>query len=137
MGESKGEGGSWLYGIILMVSGGFILVTGILNSLGISVLNDYLGELAPELSVIWESTGWTHMAIGAWGIIGGIGLIKDQEWGWGISLVILTLVIITFLADVIAGLMSIMDILGWVKLAALIIAGVGIVYLLLTKEKYA
>ena len=52
MGESKGEGGSWLYGLILMVVGGFILVTGILNSAGIGALNDFLGSIAPELPMI-------------------------------------------------------------------------------------
>ena len=47
MGESKGEGGSWLYGIILMLAGGLILVTGVLNALGISVLCDLLSGIAP------------------------------------------------------------------------------------------
>ena len=79
------------------------------------------------------------MAIGAWGVVGGVGLIKDQEWGWGISLVVLSLVIVTFISDVIAGIMAMAwtSLIFWVQLAALIVAAVGIVYLLMTKEKYA
>ena len=144
MGESKGEGGSWLYGIILILAGGLILVTGLLNAFGISFLSDQLQNLGyPDLATMASSVGYLHMAIGAWGIIGGVGLIKDQEWGWGIALVVLSLVIVTFIVDVILGLKAAIetaiwtDWVLWIKLVALIVAGVGIVYLLMTKEKYA
>jgi hypothetical protein len=82
LGESKGEGGSWLYGIILILSGGFIFLTGLLNALGISLLSDLLTSIAPELAFLAGIAGYTNMAIGVWGIIGGVGLIKDQEWRW-------------------------------------------------------
>jgi len=142
MGESKGEGGSWLYGLILMIAGGFILINGILNALGITFLAGYLALVDPELAVLATSLGYIYLAIGAWGIIGGIGLIKDQEWGWGISLVVLSSVIVAFLADVVSAIMTMalfatFDLVIIIKLVAIIIAIVGIVYLLLTKEKYA
>ena len=139
MGESKGEGGSWLYGIILIATGGMILVIGLLNALGISIVAEVL-ELAGYgvLIPLVDSVGYMYMAIGAWGVVGGVGLIKDQEWGWGISLVVLSTVIVAFLAEIIVGFMAETwtDILLWIKLAALILAAGGIVYLLLTKEKY-
>ncbi len=140
MGESKGEGGSWLYGIILILSGGFILVTGILYCAGIGPIAEFFAGMSlGSLSILASAQGWIYMAIGGWGVIGGIGLIKDQEWGWGISLVVLSTVIITFLADVIAGIVTAnwADVMMWIKLIALIVAAVGIVYLLATKEKYA
>jgi hypothetical protein len=144
MGESKGEGGSWLYGLILILAGGLIVVTGLLNALGISFLSDQLQSLGySDLAAMASSVGYLHIAIGAWGIIGGVGLIKDQEWGWGIALVVLSLVIVTFIVDVILGLKAAIetsiwtDWVLWIKLVALIVAGVGIVYLLMTKEKYA
>ncbi len=140
MGESKGEGGSWLYGIILMASGAFIVVTGIMNLLGYNPIADWLPV---ELQYLAGATSYLYIGIGAWGIIGGIGLIKDQEWGWGISLMTLSLVIIAFGADIITNFIAAVqtadwsNITMWVELAALIIAIVGIVYLLMTKEKYA
>ncbi|MHA1130201.1 MAG: hypothetical protein ACTSQI_17385 [Candidatus Helarchaeota archaeon] len=139
MSTSKGEGGSWLYGIILILSGGFVIITGILNLLG---YNPIVAWLPVDLQYLASTTSYLSMAIGVWGIIGGIGLIKDQEWGWGIALVILSLVIVMFAVDVVVGIMAAVqtmnwtDINLWVKLVALIIAAVGIVYLLLTKEKY-
>ncbi len=139
MTTSKGEGGSWLYGIILMLAGGFVVITGILNLLGFNPIVDWLPS---ELQYLASTTSYLYIGIGAWGVIGGIGLIKDQEWGWGISLVILSLVIIMFAAEVVVGLMAAIqtadwsDISLWIKLVALIVAAVGIVYLLSTKEKY-
>ena len=139
MGESKGEGGSWLYGLILIIAGGFILVTGLLNALGISLIADLM---PPGFEFLASASGYVSMAIGAWGLVGGVGLIKDQEWGWGISLVVLSLVIVTFLTDVITGITAAIgsgvwtDWVMWIKLAALVVAAVGIVYLIMTKEKY-
>jgi len=144
MGESKGEGGSWLYGLILIIAGAFIVLTGILNLLGLNPLGDILGAIDPALAILASTTGWASILIGAWGFIGGIGLIKDQEWGWGVSLVILSYVIVTYLADfitivqaLIAGLITALGIVQWIELVVVIIASVGIVYLILTKYKYA
>jgi hypothetical protein len=122
--KSKGEGGSWLYGIILIIVGGFIATVGLLNLLGISILADLMALI---------------LVIGAWGVIGGIGLIKDQEWGWGISLVVLSAVIVTFLTNVITMFSGALfnDVILWIQFAAVVIAAIGIVYLLLTKYKYA
>ncbi|NVM27418.1 MAG: hypothetical protein HWN65_01140 [Candidatus Helarchaeota archaeon] len=136
MGESRGEGGSWLYGIILVLAGGFIVITGILNLAGFNPILDWLPV---DLKYLAGVSGYVEMAIGTWGIVGGVGLIKDQEWGWGISLVVLSLVIVKYLSDVIAGIMALdwNNINLWLKLVAVIIAAVGMVYLGLTKYKYA
>ena len=138
MSESKGEGGSWLYGLILIAAGAFILISGLLNALGISALADILEVALPGSEVLASSLGYIYIALGAWGIIGGVGLIKDQEWGWGISLVVLSSVIIAFLADAISAIMTLtFDLIAIIKVVTVVIAAVGIVYLLLTKEKYA
>ena len=141
MGESKGEGGSWLYGLILIIAGALIAITGILNVLG---LNPLSALLPPDLAALAGTTGYASILIGAWGFIGGVGLIKDQEWGWGISLVVLSFVIVTYLTDFIAvvsaligGTIPALSIIQWIEIVAVGIAAVGIVYLLLTKYKYA
>ena len=141
MGESKGEGGSWLYGILLILAGGFIALVGILDIAGVGLLQGVmeglgLGDIYSTLTAGLDAL---YITIGAWGVIGGIGLIQDQEWGWGISLVVLSAVIATFLTSVIAGMMAgtWQDIMLWIQFVAVVIAAVGIVYLLMTKEKYA
>ncbi len=148
MGESKGEGGSWLYGLILIIAGAFIVVTGLLNIIAphLNPVGFILTGIDPsgQLAALATITGWPSILVGAWGFIGGVGLIKDQEWGWGISLVVLSYVIVTFLADFIIVLDALFKMLitsisitQWIELVAIIIAAVGIVYLLLTKYKYA
>ncbi len=136
MPESRGEGGSHLYGILLIIAGGFTVATGILNLVG---YNPIIEWLPPYLDFLAGTLGWTIIGIGAWGIIGGVGLLRDQEWGWGISLVVLSIVIITFISEVIGGfiIQDWFNINMWIKLGAMIVAGVGIAYLLLTKYKYA
>jgi hypothetical protein len=142
MSESKGKGGSWLYGILLILSGAFILVMGILNILG---FNPIAGLLPSEFSGLVGISGYRDLVIGAWGIIGGVGLIKDQEWGWGVSLVVLSVVIVLTITNVITGIMAVIggDLTGlytitfWLYIVPFIIAVVGIIYLLATKYKYA
>jgi len=139
--ESKGKGGSWLYGLLLIIAGAFIAVTGILNIAGLNPLTLILEDISPGMGILSSTTGWTSIVLGAWGFIGGVGLIKDQEWGWGISLVVLSIVIVTFLVDFIT-ILSMMpailpSIVQWIEIGAVAVSAVGIVYLLLTKYKYA
>ena len=103
MPESRGKGGSHLYGILLIIAGGFIAVTGILNLVGYNPLVEWLPA---DLDFLAGTLGWTTIGIGAWGVIGGVGLLRDQEWGWGISLVVLSLVIITFISEIIGGFLN-------------------------------
>ncbi len=139
--SSKGEGGSWLYGLLLIIAGAFIVLTGIMNVAGWNPLGPLL---PPDLQVLASTTGWTSIIIGAWGFIGGVGLIKDQEWGWGISLVVLSVVIVTYLVDVIsiisasiANPLIVPSVIQWIEIGAVVVSAIGIVYLLLTKYKYA
>jgi hypothetical protein len=136
--SSKGEGGSWLYGLLLIIAGAFIVLTGIMNVAGWNPIGPLL---PPELQVLASTSGWMSIVIGAWGFVGGVGLIKDQEWGWGISLVVLSVVIVTYLIDVIT-VISLMPavlptIIQWIEIGAVVVCAIGIVYLLLTKYKYA
>jgi len=139
-GTSKGAGGSKLFGIVLIIAGAFIAIIGILNVVGFNPLKDVLPQDYKFLAGI---TGWSNIVIGAWGFIGGVGLTQSQEWGWGISLVVFSTVIVTFIAEVYYGILAAMtsgnwsDFTMWLKLVAIGLSAVGIVYLLLTKYKYA
>lgn len=143
---SSGEGGSWFYGIILIVAGAFLLINSILNLIGwnpIAVLGAMTGSDAALRAV--QTSAYTDMVISAWAVIGGIGLIKDQEWGWGVSLLILTYVIVKFLFEIIQSIavlvaapaLAIYSINVWIYVILFVIAAVGVVYLLATKVKYA
>ncbi|MHA1785231.1 MAG: hypothetical protein ACTSVY_08915 [Candidatus Helarchaeota archaeon] len=143
---SSGEGGSWFYGLILIIAGAFLIVNGILNLVGWNPLVAFAGTTGSEAALRAAATsGSLDLLIAGWAIIGGVGLIKDQEWGWGISLVILSYVIVKFLSDIIQAIsamiaapaLAIYSINVWIYVILFIIAAFGIAYLLITKKKYA
>jgi len=144
---SKGEGGSWLYGILLMAAGVFVMVLGVLDLLNMNFVYNYLLALpgGSEIVTLLPTVGITNFVIGVFGILGGYGLIIDQEWGWGISMLILVYTSVQTIVYMINAMISmsfnpsllIASAVFWVALVALVIAVVGIIYLGLTKYKYA
>ena len=138
---SKGEGGSWFFGILLIVIGAFLVLNGILNLVGWNPM--VMLSADPVAARAVGTSSWTDLCIAGFAIIGGIGLIQDQEWGWGISLVILTYTVVKFLGDSIAAILAIANnpVGAWsvsvvMYIGILIVGAIGIVYLLLTKFKY-
>ena len=91
------------------------------------------------------TVGITNFVIGLFAILGGYGLIIDQEWGWGISMLILVYTAtqsVVYLINTIISMsvnpsLLIVSAIFWVALAVLVIAIVGLIYLGLTKYKYA
>ena len=142
---SKGKGGSWLYGFILMASGVLILVLGVMDLLNYNFIWNYIASEIPDGAQIAEMipvAGVTNFVIGIFAVIGGYGLIIDQEWAWGISMLILAYTAvqaIVYIASNISASPS--DIFGqtsfYVGIVVLIIAIGGLIYLGLTKYKYA
>jgi hypothetical protein len=145
---SKGAGGSWLYGIILMAAGAFVIVLGVLDLLNMNFIHNYLLSEVPggaEIAALLPTVGVTNFVIGIFAIIGGYGLIIDQEWGWGISMLILVYTTAQAMVYMITNLISlslnpsliIASAVFWISLVTTIVAILGIVYLGLTKYKYA
>jgi hypothetical protein len=143
---SKGAGGSWLYGIILMAAGAFIIVLGVMDLLNMNFITTYLIDQGyGDIAAMLPTTGVINFVIGVFAIIGGYGLIADQEWGWGISMFILVYTAaqaIIYMINTINNLgMNPSSILAsavfWISIVATVVAIVGLVYLGLTKEKYA
>ena len=143
---SKGEGGSWLYGIILMVAGGFVIALGILDLFNITFLHDFLIFYdQPGIAAMLPTLGVTNFVIGAFAVIAGVGLIIDQEWGWGIAMVILvytaaqSIVYLVNSATELSISPSSINALGVLvaSIAATAVAVIGLAYLGLTKYKYA
>ncbi|NVM29603.1 MAG: hypothetical protein HWN65_12245 [Candidatus Helarchaeota archaeon] len=132
---SKGEGGSWLYGIILMATGAFIIALGVLDLLNIDAISDLLISLGlTDWTAMLPTLGITNFVIGAFAFIAGYGLIEDQEWAWGISMFILVYIaaqsIVYIVTSTTVGVLA-------VSIVATAVAAVGLVYLGLTKYKYA
>lgn len=143
---SKGEGGSWLYGIILMAAGAFIIALGVMDLLNMNFISTYLIDQGySDIAAMLPTTGVINFVIGFFAIIGGYGLIADQEWGWGISMLILVYTAaqaIIYAINTINNLamnpsLILASAVFWIAIIAVVVAIVGIVYLGLTKEKYA
>lgn len=143
---SKGKGGSWLFGFVLMAGGVLILVLGVLDLLNYNFIWNYISDIVgSEVAGMIPLAGVTNFVIGIFAVIAGYGLIVDQEWAWGISMLILaytgvqavvyiatnTLPIITNPSDLLASASF------WVGIVVLIISIAGLIYLGLTKYKYA
>ncbi len=144
--ESKGKGGSWLYGFILMGSGIFITVLGILELMNYSLVYTLLVENGVEdFAVMMSIGGVMNFIIAIFAIGAGFGLIIDQEWAWGISMLVLVFSTGVSIKNIIERFMSLginpNDPLavGIIVISFVIIgiSVVGLIYLGLTKYKYA
>ena len=143
---SKGEGGSWLYGIILMATGAFIIVLGVLDILNIDFISDFLlSQGWADWAAMLPTMGVTNFIVGSFAVIAGYGLVIDQEWGWGIAMFILvytagqaTVRVVSSVNELLLSPSS-LNALGTLVVAtvATVVAVVGLAYLGLTKYKYA
>ncbi|MBD3230183.1 MAG: hypothetical protein GF329_18535 [Candidatus Lokiarchaeota archaeon] len=145
---SKGKGGSWVFGFVLMASGILILILGVMDLLNFNFIWNYISTVVPDGSEIANMipvAGVTNFVIGIFAIIGGYGLIIDQEWAWGISMLILTYTAVQAVVYIATNFLPMItspsDLLAsstfWVGLVVLIISVIGIIYLGITKYKYA
>ena len=144
--ESKGKGGSWLYGFILMGTGTLLTILGILELLGYSYIYSFLVANGQEdVAVMLSIGGILNLVVAMFAIAGGFGLIIDQEWAWGISMLVLTYTIGASILNIIESTLSLgvnpsdtyaAAILG-VSMIMIIVGAIGVVYLGLTKSKYA
>lgn len=143
---SKGEGGSWLYGIILMMGGVLFFILGLLELLNISFIYAYLVDQGlTDIAVMLPVMGVPNFAISFFAVIAGYGLIVDQEWGWGIAMFILVYTATQSIVNITATVINlsynpsliISNVFFWLSIFSLVIAVVGLIYLGLTKYKYA
>ncbi|MHA1270039.1 MAG: hypothetical protein ACTSPY_09665 [Candidatus Helarchaeota archaeon] len=144
--ESKGKGGSWLYGFILMAGGIMMLILGMVDLMGYNFIYNYLvsvgySDIASSLPV----AGVMNFVVGVFAIIAGYGLIIDQEWAWGIAMFILVYATIQSIVYIIQNYLSYLtspslllaQTMFWVSIVIVIVAIAGLIYLGLTKYKYA
>ena len=144
--ESKGKGGSWLYGFILMGTGVLLLILGILELLGYSYIYSFLVANGQEdVAVMLSIGGILSLVVAMFAIAGGFGLIIDQEWAWGISMLVLTYTIAASILNLIESNLSLSvnpsdvnaSAIFLTSIVMVVVAAIGVIYLGLTKYKYA
>ena len=102
-----------LLNIILMVLGALFVILGVTQILpyfGV-VLPGWLGDVISgsegAMALIGQA-GLVTTVLGVWCFIAGIGLMREQEWAWGIGLVVLSLMFVN----------SIGALIGWISIPA-------------------
>jgi len=143
---SKGKGGSWLYGFILMGLGILVIALGLLDLLNYNEVAGFLTDNGfADLALMIAIPGVVNFVIGLFSVIAGFGLIIDQEWAWGISMLILcySTVMGAVYAFQQTASISVNPSNVWslpiisISIVVIIISIAGLLYLGLTKYKYA
>ncbi len=129
-----------LLNIFLIIIGGITVIYGF--SYYFPSLFTWLQDITtnPDFQTYFVVLGSIHVIIGCFSIIAGIGMFQEQEWAWGMALLILTFIIInaivTLINTVAGGSFSLDNISFWIQLISIPFAALGIPWLLATKERY-
>ncbi|NVM28791.1 MAG: hypothetical protein HWN65_08105 [Candidatus Helarchaeota archaeon] len=135
-----------LLNIFLIVLGCLTIVYGI-NYLFPGLIPgfaDIVLALGPEalsfISTLGTVMGWTLLILGIFALLAGIGMFQEQEWAWGMALMVLTFIIANTLATVIGyfggGVQWWTSWGAWLQIVSLVFAVIGIPWLLATKARY-
>ncbi|MHA1232044.1 MAG: hypothetical protein ACTSPQ_15515 [Candidatus Helarchaeota archaeon] len=123
-------GGIYVFQAIVQWFGPFLpdYITGVIEWPGIS---DILQILAP--------LGTYQLIIGVGALISGIGLNAEQEWAWGMGLIVLVFIATTSIMGIISifsggGLW--LSLTFFLEIVCIIASVLGIFWLLGTKERY-
>lgn len=88
------------------------------------------------------SSATMRTVLGGFCFIAGVGMFKEQEWGWGMSIVLLSVILVTTVGDVINNFLNWNNDLlvswpFWIQIISVAFAALGVLWLLGTKERYA
>jgi len=150
--ESKTKQSNTVLNIIMILIGLFFLSKGVLEFLtwlNIIPLPVWLHsiyekvnseDLSSALSFL-GTQGIVTAILGFWALIGGILMFGEQESGWGMAVVILSMIVVMGLASIITWIItpSSFDLTywpNWITLITVIIGFFSFIYLLLTKKRY-
>jgi hypothetical protein len=131
--------------IILLVLGALFVIQGVLLVLalfGVGVpqwIQDIVGA-SEEVAALLGGSGLVAIVLGVWCFIGAIGMFREQEWGWGQMLVVLSIIFVNSLGTVIGWFsgvpFDVASLLTWITLFGFIVSVFAFVYLLATKKRY-
>ncbi len=137
---SKPKQSSWLLNLCMLIIG---LISIVLALMSLVASYGYVTPPAwwPSGAATATFNSMVTLPIGIWMVIAALGLWKEQEWGYGASLVCFTYILFQGLIGVITGIM--VSPTGfwaawpnWVAFIIVLVAAVGFIYLLLTMKRY-
>ncbi|MHA1143522.1 MAG: hypothetical protein ACTSRW_02225 [Candidatus Helarchaeota archaeon] len=145
------KGGSWFFGIIMILAGALLVVLGIAGPIVGPILAIIPGfqTVATKIINTFSSGAAGMITKGGMAVVSGIGLIKDEEWALGMAILLLVLVVVDSISYTISwaitaalAMMALnpfgaIDPLGILNVILFIVGVVGIVYLILTRERYS
>ena len=124
-----------LLNIFLMILGGLSVLYGIVL---------YFPDLLPFLSGITTNPdfqmmvgvfGSSNIILGGFAFIAGVGMFKEQEWAWGMSLMVLTFILANTLTTLIStGFAFSFGLI--IQIISIACSVIGIPWLLATKARY-
>ena len=136
-----------LLNIILMVLGALFIILGVLQILpyfGVDSVPVWLVDIisgSEGARALIGQAGLTTTILGVWCFIAGIGLMREQEWAWGIGLVVLSLMGVNSIGALIGWIsvpatFEVANFTTWITLLGLIVSVLGFLWLIFTKKIY-
>ncbi|HUX99435.1 MAG TPA: hypothetical protein VMV49_07780 [Candidatus Deferrimicrobium sp.] len=128
-----------LLNIFLMILGGLCILFGLMI---------YFPEIFSGLAIIFPAEvmafmgilGTSQLILGGFALLAGIGMFKEQEWAWGMALMVLIFIIANTISAVINYIITPPfqwdNIIMWIQIASCVIAAIGVPWLLATKARY-
>ncbi|NHI93785.1 MAG: hypothetical protein EAX96_14960 [Candidatus Lokiarchaeota archaeon] len=134
---SKSFGGSKFFGVILIIIGIFLVINGILQLfVGANLSNWILATIGTSSQIQNYVTVWDAvptLTLAAFGILAGFGLFKEEEWAFGIGIVIFAMTIANSIGNIVPGIMTLMagipDVTSIFWIIVAILAAIGIAVL--------
>jgi hypothetical protein len=143
-----------LLNIFLMIIGGLFIFQGIIYYVE-AYFPGTFGFMPPEVMAIVYGTGegtdafqslmgdsaLIRLVMGAWAFIAGVGMFQEQEWAWGMAIVVMSMILVTTGGTVISAFINFSSIswISWawyIQLISVVFSALGILWLLGTKERY-
>ncbi len=99
------------------------------------------GEGTEAFQSLMGDSALIRLVMGAWAFIAGVGMFQEQEWAWGMAIVVMSMILVTTLGAVITAFIH-FDTISWVswawyiQLISVVFSALGILWLLGTKERY-
>lgn len=134
-----------LLNLFLVILGGLYVYQAVMGIIGVFIplpvwLTGFLEwEVFSQALAVLASLGGTYnMIIGVGALISGIGLNAEQEWAWGMGLLVLAFIAVTSVTSMITAIVSATWLsIGFIIQVVCVVASVlGIFWLLGTKERY-
>ncbi|MHA1729702.1 MAG: hypothetical protein ACTSWY_13375 [Promethearchaeota archaeon] len=138
-----------LLNIIMMVLGVLFIIQGVLNILSwFGVLTPgwltaiTSGDSGQAAMALLGQSGLVTTLLGVWCFISGVGMMREEEWAWGVALIVLSIMFVNALGSLIGWITApttfeIGNFTTWITLIGLIVAVLGFLWLIFTKKRYA